>query len=98
MRRKKKKKNMSKRKERSSSSSSSISSSSSETSGGRRKKKKKHSSRGRRHKSGKTRKCTSYVKYPQKWPHTYLSLHYISKNKNYEELSIPEFCAGVSLH
>ena len=39
---------------------------------------------------------TSYVKYPQEWPHAHLSLHFINKTKKYDELSIQEFCAGYS--
>ena len=48
------------------------------------------------HRSGKSRKMTSYVKYPQEWPHTHLSLHYVSKDKKFEDLTIEEFCAGYS--
>ena len=46
--------------------------------------------------SGKSSKLTSRVKYPQEWPHTHLSLHFVSKNKGYEDLSIEEFCAGYA--
>ena len=61
----------------------------------KKKKKKSHRSKsGSRHRSGKSRKLTHYVPYPQKWPHTYLSLQYVGKNKKYEDLSIAEFCAG----
>ena len=65
---------------------SSSSSSSEEEKKRRRKDKKKI--------SGKEKKVTSYVKYPQKWPHSHLKYHFVSKDKKYEELSIPEFCAG----
>ena len=45
--------------------------------------------------SGKNRSSSSYVKYPQRWPHTQLALHFAcTKEKKLEELSIPEFCAG----
>ena len=37
---------------------------------------------------------TSYVKYPQKWPHSHLKFHFVSKDKKFDDLSIPEFCAG----
>ena len=39
---------------------------------------------------------TSRVKYPQEWPHSNLSLHFISDKKKYEDLSIEEFCAGYA--
>ena len=39
---------------------------------------------------------TSHVKYPQEWPHSNLSLHFVSSKKRYEDLSIQEFCAGYS--
>ena len=63
-------------------------SSSSEEEKSRRKKDKK------KKKSGKEKKLTSYVKYPQKWPHSHLKFHFVSKDKRYDDLSIPEFCAG----
>ena len=45
--------------------------------------------------SGKNRSSSSYVKYPQRWPHTQLALHFAcTKEKKLEELSISEFCAG----
>ena len=56
------------------------------------KKKKKTSSRNK--KSGKTKKLTSQVKYPQDWPHSFLRLHFVDKNKKYDQLSMSEFCAG----
>ena len=66
-----------------------------------RKKKKKLKKREKKtkktaglHRSGKSKKLTSFVKYPQMWPHTYLSQNFVSQNKKYEELNIPEFCAG----
>ena len=59
-------------------------------SGGRRCRRRK----SRKHQSGKVKKMTSYVPYPQLWPHTKLSLHYVSQAKKYEELSLAEFTAG----
>ena len=45
--------------------------------------------------SGKNRKLTSYVKYPQRWANTQLALHFAcAREKKLEELSVPEFCAG----
>ena len=66
--------------------------------GDKRKKKKKSTSEdsSRRHRSGKSKKLTTNVPYPQRWPHTYLALHYVGKAKKYEELSIAEFCAGFA--
>ena len=58
-------------------------------------KKKKGKSSGRK-KSGKSKRLTSYVKFPQKWPHSALSLHFVNKEKKFEELSISEFCAGYA--
>ena len=60
------------------------------------KKKNKKSSKERKHRSGKTKKVTSYVKYPQEWPHTHLSLHFVNKSKKYEQLTVEEFCAGYT--
>ena len=34
--------------------------------------------------------------YPQRWPETYLKLHYVGQQKDREQLSIPEFCAGFT--
>ena len=55
-------------------------------------------SRGRRHtlKSGKDSKITSRVLSPQLWPHSHLSLSYISKEKKYDDLSLAEFAAGCA--
>ena len=55
-------------------------------------------SRGRRRtlKSGKDSKITSRVLSPQLWPHSHLSLSYISKEKKYDDLSLAEFAAGYS--
>ena len=82
------------------SSSSTSSSSSSDIDGDRKKKRKSHkkkkSKSAGKKKSGKSKRLTSYVKYPQKWPHSVLSLHFVSKEKKYEDLTIAEFCAGYS--
>ena len=55
-------------------------------------------SRGRRYtlKSGKDSKITSRVLSPQLWPHSHLSLSYISKEKKYDDLSLAEFAAGYA--
>ena len=47
-------------------------------------------------KSGKSKNSlTSDSRFPQKWPHSFLNPHFVnSKEKNYEDLSISEFCAG----
>ena len=45
-------------------------------------------------KSGKEKRLTSYVKYPQEWPHSHLKFHFVAKDKKYDELSLAEFCAG----
>ena len=34
--------------------------------------------------------------YPQLWPHSHLSLFYISKEKKYDELTLAEFAAGYA--
>ena len=46
--------------------------------------------------SGKSKNSlNSDVKFPQKWPHSFLNPLFVSsKEKNYEDLSISEFCAG----
>ena len=56
---------------------------------------KKHS-RGKKLRSGKTAKLTSRVIVPQLWPHSYLSLAYVSKDRNYNELTLAEFAAGYA--
>ncbi|XP_074608450.1 uncharacterized protein LOC141861123 [Acropora palmata] len=56
---------------------------------------KKHS-RGKKLLSGKTAKLTSRVIVPQLWPHSYLSLAYVSKDRNYDELTLAEFAAGYA--
>ena len=59
-------------------------------------KKRSKSKSKRRHKSGKSKKLTSNVPFPQRWPETYLKLHYVGKQKDHESLSIAEFCAGFT--
>ncbi len=55
---------------------------------------RKEKKRNDKRKSGKEKKLTSYVKYPQKWPHSHLKFHFVSKDKKYDDLSLAEFCAG----
>ena len=45
-------------------------------------------------KSGKNKRITSDVKFPQEWPQSHLSLQFVNKDKKYEELTQTEFCAG----
>ncbi len=58
------------------------------------KKGKKKKDRKKLHKSGKSKKVTSLVRFPQLWPHSRLSLDFAGKSKEYEDLSIQEFCEG----
>lgn len=44
--------------------------------------------------SGKTAEVTSQVVNPQIWPHTELSLSYVSKEVSYDNLNLAEFAAG----
>ena len=59
---------------------------------------KTKSTRGRRHalRSGKASKLTSRVVNPQLWPHSHLSLSYVSKDKKYDDLTLAEFAAGYA--
>ena len=53
--------------------------------------------RGKRHlKSGKTAKIATRVVRRQLWPHSELSMSYVSKNVSYDELTLEEFVAGYS--
>ena len=52
--------------------------------------------RGKKLRSGKTAKLTSSVVRQQLWPHSQLSLSYVTKNIVYDELSLAEFAAGYS--
>ena len=54
----------------------------------------KKSARGTKLRSGKTAKLTSRVVTRQLWPHSFLSLAYVSKDWNYDELTLAEFAAG----
>ena len=54
--------------------------------------------RRRSHRSGKSKSVSSRVKYPQEWPNSHLNLHFVSRKKDYEELTMSEFCAGYSTH
>ena len=56
---------------------------------------KKHS-RGRKLRSGKTAKLTSWVIVPQWWSHSYLSLAYVSKYRNYDGVTLAELAAGYA--
>lgn len=46
--------------------------------------------------SGKTAKLTSWVLSPQLWPHSELSLSYLSKEVCYDNLTLAEFTAGYA--
>lgn len=53
--------------------------------------------RGKRNlKSGKTAKIATRVVRRQLWPHSELSMGYVSKNVSYDELTLEEFVAGYS--
>ena len=56
----------------------------------------KKSARGTKLRSGKTAKLTSRVVTLQLWPHTFLSLAYVSKDRNSDELTLAEFAAGYA--
>ena len=56
----------------------------------------KKKARGKKLQSGKTAKLTSRVLAPQHWPHSFLSLAYISKEWPYDELTLAEFAAGYA--
>jgi len=47
-------------------------------------------------KSGKTARITTRVVNPQIWPHSELSLSYVSKDVGYDDLTIEEFVAGFT--
>ena len=47
-------------------------------------------------KSGKCVSVTSRVVLAEMWPHSFLGRQFIGINKQYEDLSISEFCAGYS--
>ena len=55
---------------------------------------KKEKVNEKKKRSGKECKSTSNVQYPQTWPHSALKIHFLGKEKDYDELSLAEFCAG----
>ena len=55
---------------------------------------RKEKAKEKKKKSGKECKSTSNVQYPQIWPHSALKIHFLGKEKEYDELSLAEFCAG----
>ena len=58
---------------------------------------KSRKKRGKRNlKSGKTAKIATRVVRRQLWPHSELSMGYVSKNVSYDELTLEEFVAGYS--
>jgi len=59
---------------------------------------KKKSTRGRRNtlRSGKPSKLTSRVVNPQLWPHSHLSLSYVSKDNTYDDLTLAESPTGYA--
>ena len=58
------------------------------------KKPKKQKKESGKLKSGKSKQITSDVRFPQDWPQSYLSLHFVNQDKKYEDLTLSEFCAG----
>ena len=61
-----------------------------------RKKSSEKSGKKVNRRSGKNKKISSSVKYPQQWPQSHLSLHFVNSGKKYEKLTIAEFCAGYA--
>ncbi len=55
---------------------------------------KRRDKHGENKTSGKETRLTSFVKFPQMWPHSHLKYHFVAKAKKYDELSLAEFCAG----
>ena len=53
----------------------------------------KKKAQGKKLQLGKTAKLTSRVLAPQHWPHSFLSLAYVSKERPYDELTLTEFAA-----
>ena len=56
----------------------------------------KKKARGKKLQLGKTAKLTSHVLVPQHWPHSFLILTYVSKERPYDELTLAEFAAGYA--
>ena len=46
--------------------------------------------------SGNTVKLTSRVPAPQRWPHSHMSLVYVHKDRDYDELTMAEFITGYA--
>jgi hypothetical protein len=58
---------------------------------------RRRSKRGKKRvKSGKSAKIASRVVCPQVWPHSELTLGYVSKDVKYDDLTIEEFVAGYT--
>jgi len=68
-------------------------SSSSSEEGDRRRRRGAH---GKKKRSGKTDKLTSKVLFRQIWPHSQLSLLFVSKDISYDNLTLTEFAAGYA--
>jgi len=47
-------------------------------------------------KSGKTATLTSRVPVPQSWFHSHMTLVYVNKDRNYDELTLAEFITGYT--
>ena len=61
------------------------------------KQKSSHGARGKdKVKSMKTAKLTSQVPAPQRWPDSHMSLLYVNKDRNYDELTLAEFITGYA--
>ena len=60
----------------------------------RRTRKGRKKNRNRRQGSGKLNTLSSDVMYPQAWPHSFLSMQYVTKPKKYDDLTVAEFAAG----
>ena len=56
--------------------------------------KKQRGKHAKRVKSRKTAKINSRIRHPEIWPHSELSLSYVTKNISHNELTIEEFTAG----
>lgn len=56
----------------------------------------KKKAQGKKLQSGKTAKLTSRELAQQHWPHSFLSLAYVSKERPYDEQTLTEFAAGYA--
>ena len=63
---------------------------------GKKREVEKTKKKEKKRRSSKSKRLTSDVKYPQKWPQSLLTLHFVNKGKKYEDLTISEFCAGYA--